>query len=75
MTMDTAVAWPRTNRRQKRAGGRADEAPARNADAQPVGQVADRPVATFVVDGQEVVITTGDVTAVNMTLDRSLTTA
>ena len=64
MTIDAAVAWPRTNRRQKQARARKDEAPARNIDAQPVVQAFDRPVATFVVDEEEVVITTGDVAAV-----------
>ncbi len=64
MTIDAAVAWPRVNRRQKQARARKDEAPARSVDAQPVVQALDRPVATFIVDGQEVVITTGDVAAV-----------
>ena len=64
MTIDAAVAWPRVNRRQKQARARKDEAPARSADAQPVVQAFDRPVATFVVDEEEVVITTGDVAAV-----------
>jgi hypothetical protein len=64
MSIDAAAVWPRVNQRQKRAGGRADETPARSVDAKPAVQVFDRPVATFVVDGQEVVITTGDVAAV-----------
>jgi len=64
MTIDAAVAWPRVNRRPKPARARKDAAPARGVDAQPVGQAADRPVATFVVDEEEVVITTGDVAAV-----------
>ncbi|MCX6030335.1 MAG: hypothetical protein NT169_13700 [Chloroflexi bacterium] len=70
MTIDAAVAWPRVNRRQKPARARKDEASPRSADVSQVGQALDRPVATFVVDGQEVVITTGDVAAVKVDLLR-----
>ena len=70
MTIDAAVAWPRVNRRQKQARARKDEAPARSADAQPVVQAFDRPVATFVVDEEEYVITAGDVVAVRERLVR-----
>jgi len=70
MTIDAAVAWPGVNRRQRRTRVREAEAPARSVDAQPVVQAADRPVATFVVDGQEVVITARDVAAVKAHLLR-----
>jgi hypothetical protein len=46
------------------------EAPARSADAQPVVQATDRPVATFIVDGQEVVLTENDIAAVKAQLTR-----
>jgi hypothetical protein len=49
---------------------RKDEASARRADVKPADQSLDRPVATFVVDGQEVVITARDVAAVKAHLLR-----
>ncbi|MCX6031030.1 MAG: hypothetical protein NT169_17245 [Chloroflexi bacterium] len=70
MTIDAAVAWPRVDRRQKQARARKDEAPARSADVSQVGQALDRPVATFVVDKEEYVITAGDVVAVRERLVR-----
>ncbi len=70
MSIDAAVAWPRVNRRQKQARARKDEAPAHSADASQVGQAADRPVATFVVDGQEVILTENDIAAVKAQLTR-----
>ena len=70
MTIDAAVAWPRVNRRPKPARGPADEAPARSADVSQVIQAADRPVATFIVDEEEYVITAGDVVAVRERLVR-----
>jgi hypothetical protein len=70
MTIDAAVTWPGVNRRQRQARKRKDAAPARSADVQPLAAALDRPVATFVVDGEEYIITAGEVMAVRERLVR-----
>ncbi|MCX6030331.1 MAG: hypothetical protein NT169_13680 [Chloroflexi bacterium] len=70
MTIDAAVAWPRVNRRQKQVRARKDEAPARSADVGQADQALDRPVATYVMEGEEYVITAGEVVAVRERLAR-----
>lgn len=58
------------SRLQERARRLEEEAAALRADVEQVARALDRPVATYVVDGEEFVITAGDVIAVRARLPR-----
>lgn len=64
MTMDMVAVWPLLERLQRRAQALESEAAALRADVRQVVQALDQVVATCHVDGEEYVITSGDVLAV-----------
>lgn len=64
MTMDMAAVWPLLERLQRRAQALESEAAALRADVRQVVQALDRVVASYDVEGEEYVITAGDVLAV-----------
>jgi len=64
MTMDMVAVWPLLERLQRRAQALESEAAALRADVCQVVQALDRTVATYNVEGEEYVITAGDVLAV-----------
>lgn len=64
MTMDMVAVWPLLERLQQRAQTLENEAAALRADVRQVVQALDRVVATYNVEGEEYVITSGDVLAV-----------
>jgi hypothetical protein len=75
MTMYAAAVWPVLTRLQERAQLLEDqaaslhhEAAALRADVRQVVQALDQPVASYVVDREEYVITAGDVAAVKAKL-------
>jgi hypothetical protein len=68
MSTETAALWPVLSRLQERARRLEEEAAALRADVEQVTRALDRPVATYVVDGEEFVITEGDVAAVRARL-------
>jgi hypothetical protein len=68
MSIETAALWPVLSRLQERARRLEEEAAALRADVEQVTRALDRPVATYVVDGEEFVITEGDVAAVRARL-------
>lgn len=68
MSTETVALWPVLNRLQERARRLEEEAAALRADVEQVTRALDRPVATYVVDGEEFVITEGDVAAVRARL-------
>ena len=70
MSTETVALWPVLNRLQERARRLEEEAAALRADVEQVTRALDRPVATYVVDGEEFVITEGDVAAVRARLVR-----
>jgi len=64
MTMDIVAVWPLLERLQRRAQALESEAAALRADVRQVVQALERTVATYNVEGEEYVITAGDVLAV-----------
>jgi hypothetical protein len=68
MSIETAALWPVLSRLQERARRLEEEAAALRADVEQVTRALDRPVAAYVVDGEEFVITEGDVAAVRARL-------
>jgi hypothetical protein len=70
MTADAVAVWPLLDRLQERARVLETEAAALRADVRQVVQALDRPVARYTVDGEEYVITAGDVAAVKANLLR-----
>lgn len=64
MTMDMAAVWPLLERLQRRAQALESEAAALRADVRQVVQALDQVVATYNIEGEEYVITAGDVLAV-----------
>jgi hypothetical protein len=70
MAVETMALWPLLNSLQERTRRLEDEAAALRAEVRRVAQVLDRPVATYNVDGEEFVITVGDVAAAKANLLR-----
>ncbi len=70
MASEATALGPVLNRLQERARRLEEEAAALRADVEQVTRALDRPVATYVVDGEEFVITAGDVIAVRARLVR-----
>lgn len=68
MSTETVALWAVLSRLQERARRLEEEAAALRSDVEQVTRVLDRPVATYVVDGEEFVITEGDVAAVRARL-------
>jgi len=68
MASEATALGPVLNRLQERARRLEEEAAALRADVEQVTRALDRPVATYVVDGEEFVITAGDVIAVRAQL-------
>lgn len=64
MTMDMAAVRPLLERLQRRAQALENEAAALRADVHQIVQALDQVVATYNVEGEEYVITAGDVLAV-----------
>ncbi len=64
MTVDMVAVWPLLERLQRRAQALESEAAALRADVRQVVQALDQVVATYDVEGEEYVITSGDVLAV-----------
>ncbi len=64
MSADAVALWPLLNRLEARAGRLEDEAAALRAEVREALRAFDRPVATYNVDGEEYVITAGDVLAI-----------
>ena len=61
MTVDTTVLWPLLQRLQERARQLEAEATALRTAVEQVAQTLDQPVAFFVIDGEEITISAGDV--------------
>jgi len=70
MPTDAVALWPTLSRLQERTHRLEKEDEALRADVEQVTQALDRPVATYVVDGEEFVITEDDVAAVRTRLIR-----
>jgi hypothetical protein len=68
MSTETIALWPVLSRLQERARRLEEEVAALRADVEQVTRALDRPVATHVVDGEEFVITEGDVAAMRARL-------
>lgn len=66
MTVDTTVLWPLLQRLQERARQLETEATALRAAVEQVAQTLDQPVASFVIDGEEITISAGDVERVRI---------
>ena len=65
---EASILWPLLHRLQERARRLETEAVALRAEVEQVAQALDQPVATFMVDGEAVIVTTGDVEAVRSRL-------
>ncbi len=70
MSTEVTALRPILNRLQERARRLEEEAAALRADVEQVARAFDRPVATYVVEGEEFVITEADVAAVQARLVR-----
>ena len=70
MSTEAAALWPALSRLQERARRLEEEAAALRADVEQVTHALDRPVATYVVNGEEIAITEGDVATVRERLIR-----
>jgi hypothetical protein len=68
MSTDAVVLWPKLSRPQERTRRLEKEAP--RSGVEQVTQAPDRPVATYVVDGEKFVITENDVARVKSDLLR-----
>jgi hypothetical protein len=68
MSTEATALGPILNRLQKRARRLEEEVTALRADVEEVARAFDHPVATYVVDGEEFVITEADVVAVRARL-------
>ena len=64
MSTEATSLWPVLSHLQERARRLEEEAAALRADVEQVTRALDRPVATYVVDGEEIAITEGDVATV-----------
>jgi hypothetical protein len=70
MSTEAASLWPVLSRLQERARRLEEEAAALRADVEQVTHALDRPVAAYIVDGEEIAITKGDVATVRERLVR-----
>ena len=68
MSTEATALGPILNRLQERARRLEEEVTALRADVEEVARAFDHPVATYVVDGEEFVITEADVAAVRARL-------
>ena len=64
MSTEATSLWPALSRLQERARRLEEEATALRADVEQVTHALDRPVATYIVNGEEIAITEGDVVTV-----------
>jgi alkylation response protein AidB-like acyl-CoA dehydrogenase len=64
MSTEATSLWPVLSRLQERARRLEEEATALRADVEQVTQALDRPVATYIVNGEKIAITEGDVATV-----------
>lgn len=64
MSGETVAVWPVLSRLLERARRLEEEAAALRADVEEVARAFDRPVAAYVVDGEEVTITEKDMATV-----------
>jgi|GEM_PF-3515868 len=70
MSTEATSLWPALSRLQERARRLEEEATALRADVEQVTHALDRPVATYIVNGEEIAITEGDVVTVRERLVR-----
>lgn len=70
MSIDAVALWPTLSRLQERTRRLEKEDAALQANVEKAAYSLDRPVATYVVDGEEFVITKDDVAAVQARLIR-----
>ena len=70
MSIEAVAVWPVSSRLQKRARRPKEETAALRADVEQMTRTFDRPVATYIVDGEEFVITEADVAAMRARLLR-----
>ena len=70
MSTEATSLWPALSRLQERARRLEEEATALRADVEQVTHALDRPVATYIVNGEEIAITEGDVVTVQERLVR-----
>jgi len=64
MSTEATSLWPALSRLQERARRLEEEATALRADVEQVTHALDRPVATYIVNGEEIAVTEGDVVTV-----------
>ena len=70
MSIEAVAVWPVSSRLQKRAHRPKEETAALRADVEQMTRTFDRPVATYVVDGENFIITEADVARVKSELLR-----
>lgn len=70
MSTEAVVAWPMLSHLQERSRRLEKEKAALQANIEEVTRAIDYPVATYIVDGEEFVITEADVVAVRARLTR-----
>ena len=70
MSTEAMAVWPVLSRLQERAQRLEEEMTALRADVEQVAQVFDRPVATYVVDGEKITITEKNLATVRSQLTR-----
>jgi len=64
MSTEATSLWPALSRLQERARRLEEEVTALRADVEQVTHALDRPVATYIVNGEEIAVTEGDVVTV-----------
>ena len=70
MSIEAVAVWPVSSRLQKRARRLEKETAALRADVEQVTRALDRPVATYVVDGEKIIVTEKELAAVRSQLTR-----
>ncbi|MBL7065766.1 MAG: hypothetical protein ISS49_16440 [Anaerolineae bacterium] len=68
MSVEAVAVWPVSSRLQKRTRRPEEKTAALRANVEQMTRTLDRPVATYVVDGEEFVITETDVAAMRARL-------
>jgi len=70
MSTEAVAVWPVLSRLQERARRLEEEVAALRADVEEVARAFDRPAATYVVNGEEIIITEKDLATVRAQLTR-----
>ena len=70
MSVEAVAVWPVLSRLQKRARRLEEETAALRVDVEQITRTLDRPVATYVVDGEKIIVTEKELAAVRSQLTR-----